>query len=114
MSHLPRVVSCAAPLLLLALLFGAPATLAASPFMMVDTPAASDAAAASPHSPNEDASSEDEADLAKKTLNPVANLISVPFQYNADLDIGPSGATRQILNIQPVIPVTLNQDWNLI
>src|SRR3954464_5128659 len=53
-------------------------------------------------------------DLAKKLLNPVADLISVPFQYNMDFNLGPKDATRQILNIQPVIPITLNKDWNLI
>ena len=57
---------------------------------------------------------ESDADLANKTLNPVADLISVPFQYNADFNIGPKDATRQVLNIQPVIPIALNQDWNLI
>ncbi len=61
--------------------------------------------------PNEQAS-EDE--LAKKTLNPVSDLISVPFQYNADFNIGKKDATRHILNIQPVIPISLNQDWNVI
>src|SRR5436190_15098059 len=52
----------------------------------------------------------DEDDLAKKTLNPVADLISVPFQYNMDFNIGPKDAKRQILNIQPVIPITLTPD----
>ncbi len=60
------------------------------------------------------AASDSEAELAKKTLNPVANLISVPFQYNADFGIGPHNASRSTLNIQPVIPVTLTPDWNLI
>jgi hypothetical protein len=55
-----------------------------------------------------------EADLAKKTLNPVADLISIPFQYNADFDLGPNDATRSLLNIQPVIPFSITPDWNLI
>jgi hypothetical protein len=59
-------------------------------------------------------SDSEEADLAKKTQNPVADLISVPFQYNADLGIGANKASRSTLNIQPVIPISLNQDWNLI
>jgi len=64
---------------------------------------------------SEASQSESEADeLAKKTLNPVADLISVPFQYNMDFNLGPSDAQRQILNIQPVIPITLTPDWNLI
>src|SRR5579863_2772331 len=55
-----------------------------------------------------------EADLVKKTLNPVASLISVPIQNNWDFNIGPSDAMRYTANVQPVIPFTLNQDWNLI
>ncbi|HEY3838950.1 MAG TPA: hypothetical protein VGL72_20395 [Bryobacteraceae bacterium] len=60
----------------------------------------------------ESESSDDE--LTRKTLNPMADLISVPFQYDADFNIGPRNATRQYLTIQPVIPISLNQDWNLI
>jgi hypothetical protein len=52
--------------------------------------------------------------LAKLTQNPVANLISVPFQNNTNLNFGPDKRNQNILNIQPVIPITLNQDWNLI
>lgn len=55
-----------------------------------------------------------ESELVKKTLNPVANLISVPIQNNWDFGIGPADARRYTANIQPVIPFTLNQDWNLI
>jgi hypothetical protein len=53
-------------------------------------------------------------DLAKKLQNPVASLISVPLQFNYDEPIGPKKAARLTLNIQPVIPITLNEDWNLI
>ena len=60
-------------------------------------------------------SAADEADLAKATLNPVADLMSVPFQFNYDDGIGPTDdGDRTVLNIQPVIPITLNADWNLI
>lgn len=52
--------------------------------------------------------------LVKAVQNPVASLISVPFQDNINPDIGPFGRVQNVLNIQPVIPVTINKDWNLI
>jgi hypothetical protein len=60
----------------------------------------------------------DEADnkeaLAKLAQNPVANLISIPFQNNFNFGIGPNNAMQYVLNFQPVIPITLNENWNLI
>jgi hypothetical protein len=53
--------------------------------------------------------------LAKKTQNPVADLISVPFQNNFNLRAGADhDQTIYILNVQPVIPLRLTEDWNLI
>ncbi len=55
------------------------------------------------------------AELAKKLANPVASLISVPIQANYDAGIGPTGdGSVWKINIQPVIPFSLNEDWNLI
>ena len=53
-------------------------------------------------------------DLAKKLQNPIGNLYSVPFQNNANFRYGPNKGTQDILNIQPVIPIHLNADWNII
>jgi hypothetical protein len=52
--------------------------------------------------------------LAKQLANPVASLINVPFQLNTDFNIGPENGTKNTLNIQPVIPMSISQDWNLI
>lgn len=53
-------------------------------------------------------------ELAKKLSNPVADLISIPFQFNYDEGYGPKDAGIWRLNVQPVIPIRLNEDWNLI
>ena len=53
-------------------------------------------------------------ELAKLSQNPVGNLISVPFQNDTNLNYGPEKGTQNILNIQPVIPIELNKDWNII
>ncbi len=53
-------------------------------------------------------------ELAKLTQNPVGNLISVPFQNNTNFSVGPEERRQNILNIQPVIPISINDDWNVI
>jgi len=57
----------------------------------------------------------DAAKYAKELANPVAALISVPLQLNFDDNIGPlDKGSRVALNVQPVIPFSLNAEWNLI
>ncbi len=58
---------------------------------------------------------DEQAALAKKLANPVASLISLPFQSNFDFGMGPNDeGFRYTLNFQPVIPFKLNENWNLI
>lgn len=61
------------------------------------------------------AESDDTAELARKLSNPVANLISVPLQYNYDENYGADDeGSKSILNIQPVAPFALSDKWNVI
>jgi hypothetical protein len=54
-------------------------------------------------------------DLAKATQNPVASLISVPVSNVTDFNIGPFDRDRNtVIQVQPVIPISLGQNWNLI
>ena len=55
-----------------------------------------------------------EGDLAKKSQNPVSDLISVPFESNFNFGVGPNDDLQYILNVQPVVPFRLSEDWNLI
>ena len=53
-------------------------------------------------------------DLAKKTQNPVSDLISVPFQNNFNFGVGPQDKLQYVLNIQPVLPQRISEQWNWI
>ncbi len=57
---------------------------------------------------------EDSDALRKAAQNPVASLISVPIQENWNFGIQPGDRVQNVLNIQPVVPVGLAKDWNLI
>src|SRR5215510_4022610 len=65
---------------------------------------------AAPTNKEEESSTE----LAKKSQNPVADLISVPFENNFFFNTGAEKRTVWDLNIEPVIPIHLTDDWNLI
>ncbi len=52
--------------------------------------------------------------LARAAQNPVASMISLPFQNNTNFNFGPESKTQNVLNVQPVLPFELNDDWNLI
>ena len=67
-------------------------------------------AASSPSGPG----AQDTEALAKASQNPIANLISLPFQNNTNFKVGPFNRPQDILNIQPVIPMPLGSDWNVI
>ncbi len=53
-------------------------------------------------------------ELAKATQNPLATMISLPFQNNTNFGLGPNDRTQNVLNIQPVVPFGLGDNWNLI
>ncbi len=54
------------------------------------------------------------AELARAVQNPIADLISVPLQNNTNFNFGPRERTQNVLNIQPVVPVDLSEDWLMI
>jgi hypothetical protein len=60
------------------------------------------------------AAAQDSDELAKAAQNPVGDLISLPLQNNMKFGVGPDDRVLNVLNIQPVYPIQLNDDWNLI
>jgi hypothetical protein len=83
--------------------------------LAVNAPLFGGQAPASPQSAGATSSqSTEHEDLAKKLQNPFANLITFPLQNITFLDIGPDGSTANVLNLQPVFPVSLNEHWNVL
>ena len=65
--------------------------------------------------PSEEAvTSQSNTALAKQLQNPLGNLVTIPFQNNTDLNVGRDKGTVDILTIQPVIPIHVSEDWNVI
>ena len=64
--------------------------------------------------PGDDTAGQSASDLAKKLQNPIGDLYSFPFQGNTNFGVGPHNGTQEILNIQPVIPFHVTDDWNII
>jgi hypothetical protein len=60
------------------------------------------------------AAADSDTDLAKQSQNPVANMISLPFENNASFDVGPSGKMMYTTNIKPVYPTPVGKNLNLI
>lgn len=93
-----------------------PATI--SLLLMLAMPALAAETVATPPAPtvqqSADTAADDKEALAKAAQNPVASMISVPLQNNFNFGVGPKNTTQYILNIQPVIPISINEDWNLI
>jgi len=53
-------------------------------------------------------------ELARAAQNPLAAMISLPFQNNTNFNFGPMEKTQNVMNIQPVVPFRLNDNWNVI
>ena len=62
----------------------------------------------------EESTESDAAALAKKSANPVANMITIPLQFNFNFGIGEFNRTQTVLNVMPVIPFRLNDKINVI
>jgi hypothetical protein len=81
----------------------------------ITTPTKVDLATSKQTEPEQQAAGDDQQELAKKLANPVSSLISLPLQNNFDFGMGANkDGFRYTLNIQPVIPIKINENWNVI
>jgi hypothetical protein len=62
----------------------------------------------------EQAPADNDTELATKLSNPVSKLVTLPFQFNYDCCYGPAAGDRVVLNVQPVMPFSISDHWNLI
>jgi hypothetical protein len=72
------------------------------------------AQSAEPSPPLDASSADDTTELAKKLQNPIGDLYSFPFQNNTNFNCGRNKGTQDILDVQPGIPIHVNEDWNVI
>ncbi|HEX2941958.1 MAG TPA: hypothetical protein VHO91_12995 [Rhodopila sp.] len=101
-------ISCASTQARLAILLLAACFVAANP-------AATQAQTSSPApGPGQPAATPTATDLAKAIQNPLGDLYYVPFQLDTNFNYGPNKRPQNILNVQPVIPIHINADWNII
>ena len=80
--------------------------------LLVAAPAAGQDA--QPRVVGDNAASESDQELARQLQNPVGDLISLPLQNNTNFNYGPHKGTQNVLNMQPVVPFHVNEDWNVI
>jgi hypothetical protein len=81
---------------------------------LVVAPARAEAQQPAVQQPAAAAPADNSEELAKKLSNPISDLVSIPFQFNWRQKFGPLELSQFILNIQPVVPFSLNKDWNMI
>jgi len=82
------------------------------PLFAQDTPVGAEGTSVGTEATPEAAANAEE--LRKQSQNPIASLISVPVQENWNFGIGPASRTQNVMNLQPVIPISVSKKWNLI
>jgi hypothetical protein len=57
---------------------------------------------------------QDTPEIAKQAQNPIASLVSVPFENDFNPRTGINKEDSYVMEMKPVVPFTLSNDWNLI